>query len=251
MEQSRWRFKLQLLKWRFAPRLVPSIAVALLLPLLIGLGFWQLDRATQKRVLLDARASRGEDRPLNTLPQELETSAWRFRRVELGGRFDAVHTLFLDNRTYRGVAGYHVLSPLRLDDGRSVLVDRGWIRLGPTRSHLPSIPLREGRVTVTGQLDTVPSAGLRLGPDGPETTGWPRVVQRLDLAALEHDLGYPLLPLLVMEGDSGDADLVREWRPVVMGPERHTGYAVQWFGLALTLLLLYVAAHTRRVEHDE
>ncbi len=251
MEQSRRRFNLQLLNWRFAPRLVPSIAVALLLPLLVGLGLWQLDRATQKRALLDAHASRGEDRPLNTLPHDLEPSAWRFRRVELDGYFDSAHTLFLDNRTYRGVAGYHLLTPLRLDDGRSVLVDRGWVRLGPTRDHLPSIPSREGRLTVTGQLDTVPSAGLRLGPDGPETTGWPRVVQRLDQVALEHDLGYPLLSLLVMEGDSGDADLVREWRPVVIGPERHTGYAVQWFGLALTLLVLYAAVHTRKVEGDE
>jgi len=251
MEQDRRRFTLLLLGWCFAPRLAASIAVVLLLPLLLGLGFWQLDRAAQKRAILDDLASRGEDLPLNSLPHELDPSVWRFRRVALGGHFDNAHTLYLDNRIYQGAAGYHLLTPLRLDDGRGVLVNRGWVRLGPTRDILPPVPRRDGRLTVSGQLDTAPGTGLRLGSDGPESWSWPRVVQRVDMAVLERDLGYPLLPLLLLEDDNGDAELVREWRPVVFGPERHTGYAVQWFGLALTLLVLYIAAHTRRSNRDK
>jgi surfeit locus 1 family protein len=251
MAEGRRQFALQLLGWRFAPRLLPSLAVALLLPLLLGLGTWQLDRAAFKRALLDTYAVRGADRPVNSLPRALDPEAWRFRRVALGGRFDDAHALLLDNRTYRGMAGYHLLTPLRLDDGRGVLVNRGWAPRGRTRDDLPPIAHRAGRVTVAGQLDTPPASGLSVGPDGPEASGWPRVVQRLDLDALARELGYPLLPLLLLEGAGGEAELVRDWRPVVMGPARHTGYAVQWFALALALLVIYVVVNTRRVQGDE
>jgi surfeit locus 1 family protein len=250
MQQGRRRFVLDLLGWRFAPRLMPSLAALLLLPLLLALGFWQLERAAQKRALVEAHASRGGDRTLNSLPRELEATVWRYRRVALAGQFDGGHVLFLDNRTYRGMAGYHLLTPLRLDDGRGVLVNRGWAPRGLTREHLPPIPPRAGRLTVQGQLDTPPWSGLQLGPEGPESRGWPRVVQWLDLAALERELGYPLLPLLLLEQNGGDAGLVRDWRPVVIGPARHTGYAVQWFGLALTLVVLYVVVNTRRIRRD-
>lgn len=237
--------------WRFAPRLLPTLAVAALLPLLLGLGVWQLERAAYKRALVEAHAQRSADRPVNSLPLVVEAAAWRYRRAEFAGHLDTGRALLLDNRTHRGMAGYHLLLPLRLDDGRTLLVNLGWAPLGLDRDHLPPVPTRDGPLVVRGLLDLPPAAGLQLGPEGPEAQGWPRVLQRLDLAALADALGHPLLPLVLLEQESGDPGLVRDWRPATIGPARHTAYAVQWFALALALLVIYLAVNTRRWQRDD
>lgn len=240
--------------WRFAPRFLPTLATLILLPTLIALGFWQLDRADQKRALLASFAAHRHELPIHGVPLQADIPSLRFRRVSASGHFDNAHSIFLDNRIHDGMAGFELFTPLRLAGGHGVLIDRGWAPLGRSRADLPRVAVRAGTVTVAGLIDKPPVPGLRLGRADAASGRWPHVVEYVDLESLARELGYPLLPVVILENRTRDSGLVRPWmqagwHPVIgFGPRRHLSYAVQWFGLALALLVIYVAVNTHRAE---
>ena len=112
---------------RFRPGVIPTVVVALLLPLLVSLGFWQLSRGAEKTALLASYAERRAAEPMAS--SELLSSADpAYRRVHLHGQFDAAHSLLLDNRQRNGKVGVELLQPFQ--DQRSglwLLVNRGWL----------------------------------------------------------------------------------------------------------------------------
>ncbi|QSA95884.1 SURF1 family protein [Methylococcus sp. EFPC2] len=226
-------------KYTFKPGWLASISVALLLPLFISLGFWQLRRADEKQNLMDERIRHESEVPLQ-LTADFPLEGHRFRPVTVRGTFDATHQLLLDNQIYNHQPGYHVLTPLRLPDSDlAVLVNRGWIPLGD-RHRLPELPIAQIEVQFTGLLDRFPQVGFRLeGADVP-APGWPSVVQILDADRLAERLGYRLLPYQVLLPAAEAAGYVRDWRPVDLHPEKSQGYAVQWFSFAAVLFALYL-----------
>lgn len=236
----------------FSPSLWPTLAFLAILPVLLMLGWWQLGRANFKEELARAFDSSLSRAPLDVTDVAADLDAadpsMQFREAVARGRLDERQFL-LDNRTHESKAGYHVLTPLRLGEGRpAVMVNRGWHPWGERREALPDIAVDDGEREVRGRLSTPPRAGLLLGDDGYGSSGWPRVVQSYDHGAIERALGYPVAPvLMLMDGASPDG-FVRQWKANPgIGPERHRGYAVQWFALALALLAIYVTVNTRRV----
>lgn len=90
--------------------------------------------------------------------------------------------------------------------------------------------------------------GFRLGEEEPRA-GWPYRIQLIDTEKLEEELGYSLLPIvLLLDKDLPDG-FVRDWKPLPLrfGPEKNVGYAVQWFGLAAALLIIYLVVNTKKV----
>ncbi len=224
----------------FAPRLLPTLAMLPLLALLLWLGSWQLERAAEKRVLLAAFAA-GAAAPA-AVP--LADSTPRYAHVTATGRYLSGRQFLLDNMTRDGVAGYRVLSPLERTDGTLLLVDRGWLPAGPARAVLPDVAVDETSRTVRGRLDELPRAGLRLAAAA--EAGWPRRVGFPTRAQLESALGRPVFAQLLLL-DAAEADgYRRDWQPTASGPERNLGYAVQWYALALTLLVLWVVVNLKR-----
>lgn len=242
-------------RYQFSPGRIPTLATVVLLPVLIGLGFWQLDRAEQRRALEQAYESR-EERPTVDLNRERAPSAdGPPYNAVAQGRYDADRQLLLDNQTYRGETGYHVLTPVRLR-GRdaAVLVDRGWVPAGDSRAELPEVSVPEHPVEVTGYLDDGPPTGIRLGGMAEGETGWPLRIQYLDFDALEERLGYPLVPSVLRLDPEAPHGYTRDWGPAFRegyGPERNQGYALQWFALALALAVIYVTVNTRRMSPDD
>lgn len=231
----------------FRPRIVPTLATLLLFPFLIGLGVWQLDRAAEKREIIAAYA-RAERQPPVTLEAMLaHPKALRFRRVTVAGVLDARHQFLLDNQFQGPDVGFDVLTPLHMQGTRHrILIDRGWVPLGRSRRDLPPLPVPARAVTLAGWLVPPPQAPLLLGPAEAPGGGWPRIVETVDIHHLERDLGYPLLPYVVRLDPGQPYGFVRKWKLVAFGPERHIGYAVQWFALAATLLAIYIGVNTRR-----
>ena len=240
----------------FAPGLVPTVLAAAFLALLVGLGSWQLGRAAEKEALAHAFDLRARQPPIaiRTDPASPDPVG-AFTRVSARGAYDTQHQFLLDNRTRLGRAGFHVLTPLRLDDGTGLLVNRGWIPLPPRRDTLPALAIESASdagastsVEVRGVTVLPREDQLVLGDTGYDQRTWPRIVQRIELSRMESALGYRLLGF-VLALDPGDRDgYLREWGPYVgIGPDRHRGYAVQWFALALTLVVIYVVVNTRRV----
>lgn len=221
--QSMQRFKWMLL------------AMALLLwPILVSLGFWQLDRAEQKSELLERWEVRA--RQTHSLAS---SNLVRFSFVESQGEFDRERWLLLDNRTRQGKVGYEVVA-LFYPQGvvTPVLVNLGWIQANQDRRIYPEIVLPEGTVTVSGRL-TEPSELLVLAESSPQQS-WPQRLQRLDISRLEQQLGLKLMPWVIRPSDPIIAHLDLSWTPTVMQPEKHQAYALQWFVMAAVLLGLIV-----------
>ncbi len=205
-----------------------------MLPALLGLGGWQLQRAAEKTSLVMA-LERARDAPPVPL-QDLSPSTLP-QRVQASGRF-ATEQFLLDNRVSNGHAGYEHLAPLILPDGRAVLVDLGWLPMGPDRRILPSVEVPAGPVRLTGLALAPARPVFALSDREAFGEGWPLRVQTAEPARLATRLGYPLLPVLLYPDGSPAA---RSQLAALMAfpPERHLAYALQWFAMALVLTLLY------------
>lgn len=234
--------------FEFRPGIVPSLATLLLLGLLLSLGFWQLDRAAQKRDLLEAYTARPDGVPVEIDANFRPAPDWRYRRAQMTGSYVAERQFLLDNRVHQGRVGYFVLTPLRLArSDAAVLVNRGWVAQGASRAELPPLPVSQtGEQVIEGLIDFPPSKVFVLGEGEDRDPGWPKVLQQVRLELQSTQLGVRLLPMILLL-DSGQPDgFVREWTPVVVRPERHVGYAVQWFALAAVLTVLYVWLNLQR-----
>ena len=235
-------------KFQFEPQLVPTVATLLVFPVLIALGFWQLERAEEKRRLIERFQSRLADHPVRLDGTQRDGEALAIRRVVLTGRYRSDRQVLLDNQIYRGRAGYHVLTPFEIAGTETqVLVNRGWVPLGRTRTMLPDIQVTEAELSITGQVHIPTGPPVHLGNSGDTAPGWPKVVQRIDIPALAQRLDTALLPYTIRLAKDQEHGYVRAWKAYYgAGPGKHQAYAVQWFGLAVILVIVYFALSTHR-----
>lgn len=241
-------------RYRFAPALWPSVAFLLLFPILLGLGYWQMDRAKAKQDLVERRADNEVETAIDLATAMNPGDADRYRAAVVRGRYLDDQQWLLDNRVYRGQPGYHVFTPFLIEGQSkpSLLVNRGWVSVGQTREYLPQLPVPEGRLRLHGRLDSPASVGLVLG-DLPLHSVESRVrLQALDIAALAEARDMPLMRYALVLDENQPGSLQYDWSPIPqMGPEKHLGYAVQWFGLAVALLIIFVGVNTHRRDPDE
>jgi surfeit locus 1 family protein len=134
-----------------------------------------------------------------------------------------------------------------------LLVDRGWVPLGVSREQLPVVFVDPKPRTVAGRLDGLPVPGIRVGEaQAPGATGWPRVLNFPMQADIEAVLGEKVESRIVLLDASNPDGYQRAWRPSVgVPPERHLGYAIQWFALALALIVIFVALSLKRDPNDQ
>ena len=201
--------------YSFRPRLWALALAAAACAAGIALGNWQLRRADEKKQL--------------SLP-----------RVAVEGEFLPRYTVYLDNRTRRGIAGYEIVTPLRLRSSSHVLVNRGWVEAGRTRDALPEVKTPSGEVRIEGiALERFPRIlNLENSRD--------RVRQSLDIDAYASETGLKLEPRVIEQhSDTGDG-LARDWPPHDAGIEKHEGYALQWYSLAALAVVLAIVLSFRK-----
>lgn len=250
-----------------------------MLAAMLALGIWQLNRAAEKTSMLsDMAASSTESPVLLDDITSLEVAADRYQRVQINATWQDDHQFLWDNRVHKQTAGYEVISPVLLPDGRYALVNRGWVPLGLSRAELPEVGLpstiEREPMRLTSALSR-PSRGLAsgeaLGPvrvqadagrSGGESGGRERIVQVLqyfDYEQMAVALGLTpadliaavLQPDAATRGASTESHqglwFIANWQPTDrMGPAKHYSYAFQWFAMALALTILYVVYHLRR-----
>lgn len=219
-------------------RYLPILITLIFLPILLSLGFWQLGRAAFKENLQTQHQQRANMQPLSL--QELNKKAkedFDYFPVKITGYFDNAHTFLLDNKPWQGQIGYHVLTPFKpVEGGSAILVDRGWIPRSKNRKQLPSIPPIPDLQTIYGYLGSLPAKTFRLGHNI-EPGAIPRI-QQLELNSISQTIGYPLAPMIVF--------LDLKWMSSDFNADKHIGYAIQWFSLAGTLLILCVVVTLRK-----
>lgn len=234
---------------RFRPRWLPTLAAALLVPLFIAAGQWQWDKAAAKaerQQQLETRVSE----PVVPIPNEAANAqALQYRKIVARGYYEPQHQILIDNRTYRQQAGFHVVTPLRVEGSDiRLLVNRGWIPALAEHSREPEIVTPSGIVEVSG-MAVVPAS--RFFSLQPETNGehgsWQHVWQNLDLARYGERVSFPVQPVVMqLDPESAAGGFVRDW---VRPDDRrltNLGYAFQWWGFAATTVGLWCFFGFRR-----
>lgn len=230
---------------RFRPGLAAILFTAFFLPLLLALGSWQVNRAIEKQALFDDFAAGGDAVALGEDAGRLDALR-RYTPLQATGTYMPQRQFLLDNMVRDGQAGYRVLTPLRLDEDTAMLVDRGWVVRDFSQAALPVIDVGAQKRTLTGKLDRLPRPGIALNAE--LAPGWPKVVQFPTFDELSEALGLRLAPGVLLLDASEPDGFRRDWRPSDFGPERHIGYAVQWFALALTLVILFLVWSFRKTD---
>jgi len=244
LTEGEMQYSQALYRARFRPGWLPSLAVAVLLPSFIGLGFWQLERAAQKSELLAAQASRRVEPPESLDAVEAQ-AATAYRRVRLRGYLDAAHSVLLDSRSHAGQVGVEVIQPFHDElSGRWVWLNRGWLAW-PDRRVAVRFDTPHASLALTAWVHQGPATPFEF--EAPRGEGWPRLVNRLEPAALWQALGRTG-SALELRLEPGPAAFAVDWAVVASGPQRHYGYAAQWFAMAVALaaMFIYLGLHNAR-----
>ena len=239
-------------RFALSPRWIALLVFALVVAAVcVRLGIWQLDRLDQRRTL-NAHVRAGLAAPPATLEAleggDPDPETLAYRRVEVTGSYDTEHEMLLYGRALDGRPGHHVLTPLVVDDGAAILVDRGWV---PFEMGTPPVAAAEppsGEVTVTGFL--LPAGDEDDVVIDRDDTGRVLTVRHDVPAALEDAMPYELWPLpLQLQGQQPAPPSAL---PAIVGPPEldegpHLSYAVQWFTFATIALVGYVVLVRREI----
>ncbi|WP_334143751.1 SURF1 family cytochrome oxidase biogenesis protein [Rhabdothermincola sp.] len=251
--------------YRFARRpwwIVSHLFAAGMVVLMVNLGFWQLRRLDERRThnaLIESRqelppAPLGELLPAGPASQPEEVAEVAYRMVVLRGRYALDEQVLVRNRTSEGLPGYWVVTPLVLDDGTAVAVNRGWVPFASTdpEGPWPQYDPPATSVTVTGMVQEpqVRAGGLVGGPvDAPEGRLW--TLSRVDVGRLAQQVAQPMWPLYVnlASQEPAQGELPQPVPPPDLSEGPHLGYAGQWFVFAGLTVIVYPLLLRRVARH--
>ena len=203
--------------------------------ILLGLGTWQLMRGMEKAAIEEKFQSEAGTMDIDRAP--VSWSSLDYHSARVSGQWLPGREFLLENRIYQGEPGYEVLVPYRLSgDNAVLLVNRGWMSLDAVE--------RSGIAPASAESPTGvlyrPQTGFTLGDTVSGPRVWPQAVLYLDLPSLSQRLGMQLEPVVLVLEQGHPASFQPLWRPTSIPASRHYGYAAQWWGLGLTLLVFGV-----------
>lgn len=242
---------LQIKDYQFSPTLIPTIGMLIVCSTLASLGYWQLERAEEKRII-ERNIHHAQTQQIVDLNEATLDSLLNkfYHSAEIKGRYDSQHQFLYDNRTYKGKPGYHVLTPFILENKSiAVLINRGWIPYQGSRDDIPDIHVDELDATVKGIIKE-PSKSIVLSKAEPLGTDYPITLQSISLKELAENLNYSLLPVVIELDKAEPSGFIREWQPYYGKIDKHIAYAVQWFFMSLILFLIYLKMHTKKGENN-
>ena len=213
-----------------------SLTFFCLLLLVLSLGVWQIDRGYKKKELENTFLER-QSQPVKEIKYNTFKNSDLYRNVVLEGKYlDQI--FLLDNKIHNGKPGLKVFSPFESINESLVLVSRGWIEF-EDRSNLPMIKTERNALKIQGILRSE-SKDFILKNDNMKKNTNPILVQTINLDELSSYLGKPLSPYILELSELSKSAFVKTWQPINLSSFRHFGYAVQWFGLGLVLIIGYL-----------
>lgn len=220
---------------RFKPAWWSVLLSLVCICLFMRLGVWQWERGDEKSALLKWEHAK---KPVFQLTRHSKVKAGEL--IAVSGTFDNQHTFLLDNQFYHHQIGFDVITPIKLSNGQWLLVDLGWINANPDRRLLPKVRLLDGVKHFQGSA-YFPSSKSRVLNSRLDNEGaWPLIIEKLDTRTLDARLGVNFYPFILRLDKHAAFGYQRDWQVVSMLPERHYGYAAQWFSFAFIVLLLFV-----------
>lgn len=233
-------------KWQPNAKLL--VFSVLMMPFLLSLGLWQLDRADEKQQIVDRHAVNQQLPPVTSAEEFAADRDHQYRLAWIRGTVDNQRIIILDNKVKNGRPGYEILQSVKVPGlTKKLLINRGWTEASLDRGILPTISPIEGEVQLRGYLYHVFKGGYRLDDGIGQVLDWPSRIGWITVERAEELFGEDFLSYqLRLDQDSVGA-LKTGWTTVAVQPEKHIGYAVQWFAMAITLLIMTIIANSNLV----
>ncbi|HSH53742.1 MAG TPA: SURF1 family protein [Methylotenera sp.] len=256
MKQMQFRIH----RYVFKPSFIGTVLTLVCIPLFINFGLWQYNKAQQKQIVQaaynQAKFDQALDFPVDILDQKnLNIDDWNYKKVTVTGVYDTKYQLLLDNKVEANRVGYHVITPLKIDQtSEYVLVNRGWILGKDIHTDLPKFETPSGLQTITGQV-WVPSKKIFTLEDKTmsqlNNQSWQMVWQNMDMEQYKRQVPFSVSPLMIkLDQTSTAGGFVRNWEVPATRIATNIGYAYQWFGFALATLLIYLYMSVTRVKPE-
>lgn len=209
-----------------------------------SLAVWQVHRAQEKQALQDRIESRQNLPPLELRQYDASLIEDAYTPVIAKGYFDATHEILIDNEMHDGKPGYHVMTPLILEDNSAILVNRGWVAIGQSRDILPVIETPVEAIEVSGRLAPPKSKpALVLADDKNQGKVW----LFLDMQKYENMTGLKLMPVIIQMDARAQNGFVRQWPDYDAKVGMHIGYAIHWFVFAVAAIVIYFSVNTKKI----
>lgn len=234
-------------KFRFTPSWLMLTLTIVFFSLFVRLGFWQIQRADEKKKMIVAQKNQEVQKPLPWTKSQKRPI--QYERIILKGTY-LPQIFLLDNQHYQHQFGYDVLSPFELVDGVLIMIDRGWVPGEMTRQIVPNIKIPNGLVTLQGSVYFPNKNQWVLGPALERKGNKTVILERLDTELISQVLQKTVSPFIIRLDKQDTNGFVREWATVSMPPQRHLAYALQWFVMALVVLILFVALNLKKKNEE-
>ncbi len=208
--------------------ILPGALISLTVFGLMSLGFWQLDRADEKRGIENAIVLAQSSPAQLVEADDIHTK--EHYRVLLDGYFDTNKQFIYDNQIVKGNAGYYVLTPFVLNTDTAILVNRGFVPWYGKRGELADIKIDGHPSTIEVGL-IKPKQRIELQP---------QEIESLDLDQLSQLSNYQIIPMLAQLDVKASNGFFRQWKPFYGSVDKHLGYALQWFLMALVLSIIAI-----------
>lgn len=238
---------MQFYQYNFSPKLIPTLVTLAAITVMIMLGQWQSSKATQKQSMQDTYDARTTQMAERITSDELDAETLTYKKVVVSGSYETQFQILLDNRVQDDKAGYHVITPFRINGSeRYILINRGWVPLGADRAVLPEIKTPYGMIELSGVAMLPPSKLYELEQPESLDSGWQIVWQNMDLVRLRKAVPFSLQPLIIQLDQTSPGGFVRNWTRPDDRVATHMGYAFQWYGMAVMLALFYFFVNIKK-----
>ena len=220
---------------KFNPGLRITIFFVIFAVVFFSLGIWQIERGQTKTQIMSEFENK-----LTKEPIYLNAESKKWDRVLVSGKWENKKQLLIDNVIHQGIAGYKVLTPLRIDEtNKLILVDRGWIKQNKFRDQLPDIQISEDFESVIGTLEQ-PELGLVLS-DELISNNWPKISQTKNVEVISKAYTEEIFPMILLADPllKNSLEYIKI-TPTNMTPIKHYGYSSQWFLMFIVLCFMYI-----------
>ena len=220
---------------KFNPGVRITIFFVIFAVVFFSLGIWQIERGQTKTQIMSEFENK-----LTKEPIYLNAESKKWDRVLVSGKWENKKQLLIDNVIHQGIAGYKVLTPLRVDEtNKLILVDRGWIKQNKFRDQLPDIQIPEDFESVIGTLEQ-PELGLVLS-DELISNNWPKISQTKNVEVISKAYTEEIFPMILLADPllKNSLEYIKI-TPTNMTPIKHYGYSSQWFLMFIVLCFMYI-----------